>query len=175
MCLESMLKGPGQRAAQKQDRHAMRGHLARSSMHVCGEQVRQAAWHVAGTCRAAIGVGLLQDVGPEVLFAVGVGVQEEEETVQVLQAPAQRRSRYAPPARQDLPVTSCAMGAVTARSQMETYCHSRREGHPCDMLHDPSKHVGASPSEIVVPMDTGLLPQLQKCYNSRSKPNAGLR
>ena len=83
-------------------------------MHVCGEQVRQAAWYVAGTCQAAIGVGLLQDVGPEVLFAVGVGVQEEEEAVQVLQAPAQRRSRYAPPARQTMPVTSCAMEAFSA-------------------------------------------------------------
>ncbi len=80
----------------------MRMHPARSSMHLRGWQVRHAAWHVMGTCRAAISVGLLQGIGPEVLFTVGVGVQEEKEAVQVLEAPAQRRSCYAPPAVQTL-------------------------------------------------------------------------
>ena len=59
MCLESMLKGPGQRAAQKQDRHALRGHLARSSMQVCGEQVRQAVERKQFAERAKTGLAAL--------------------------------------------------------------------------------------------------------------------
>ena len=51
------------------------------------------------TAGAALDVGLLEGVAPPAGVGPRARVEEEEEAVQVLQAPAQRRPRDAPPAR----------------------------------------------------------------------------